>query len=243
MLPQLYHAHHCRYLDDLPFWLDLAAQSGDPILELGCGTGRVLIPLAKEGYQTVGLDRDRSMLKFAHLNIGQEIKPEPRLVAADIGEFNLTIHFPLIILPCNTFSTLSHDHRRACLRCVHRHLRQGGIFAVSVPNPELLIRLPSRSMTELEDEFVHPDTGNPVQVSSSWKRTKDNFNVTWIYDHLLPDGTVDRLEINAIHQITPLGIYLSEIENAGLMVTDLYGDFDHSSYKEDSPYLLILAGH
>ena len=60
MFPQLYHAHHNRSLEDLPFWLELAAQAGDPILELGCGTGRVLIPLAQAGYHTIGLDNDPS---------------------------------------------------------------------------------------------------------------------------------------------------------------------------------------
>ena len=53
MLPSVYHAHHNRHLEDLPFWLDLAAQTGDPLLELGCGTGRVLIPLAQAGYRTL----------------------------------------------------------------------------------------------------------------------------------------------------------------------------------------------
>jgi SAM-dependent methyltransferase len=240
MLPQLYHAHHSLYLEDLPFWLDLAAQAGDPVLELGCGTGRVLIPLAVAGYQTVGLDHDLSMLKFLHTNIGPEIQHEPRLLAADIAEYNLTAQFPLIILPCNTFSMLSHDHRKACLRCVLRHLRQDGIFAVCLPNPELLIRLPNRSMTELEDEFIHPHTGNPVQVSSSWKRTKNTFNVTWNYDHLLPDGTVDRLTVNAIHQLTPLKTYVGDIEYAGLMVRELYGDFDRSAFTVDSPHLILL---
>jgi len=243
MLPQLYHAHHNRYLEDLPFWLDLAAQVGDPVLELGCGTGRVLIPLAQVGYQTIGMDYDLSMLKFMQANIGP-LKPHtPLLVAADICRFNLSAKFPLILLPCNTFSTLSTDHRMACLRCVHKHLREGGIFAVCRPNPETLFRLPIQSAEEMEDEFIHPYTGHPVQVSSSWQRTKHTFHLTWIYDHLLPDGTVDRRVVNNLQYITTLKTYLSELEHAGLRVSDLYGDFDRSPYTEDSPQLIILASH
>jgi hypothetical protein len=95
----------------------------------------------------------------------------------------------------------------------------------------------------LEDEFIHPKTGNPVQVSSSWQRTKHTFNVTWNYDHLLPDGTVDRLTVGAHHYMTSLKTYLGDIEQAGLTVTAYSGDFDLSAYTDDSPYLLILASH
>ena len=139
MFPQLYHTHHNRNLEDLPFWLELAAQAGDPILELGCGTGRVLIPLAQAGYRTVGLDNDPAMLKFLQTQLGPGIPHSPELIEADISEFELARQFPLIILPCNTFSTLSNEQRLDCLGCVRRHLRYGGIFAVSLPNPELLL--------------------------------------------------------------------------------------------------------
>jgi SAM-dependent methyltransferase len=243
MLPQLYHAHLSRYLEDLPFWLDLASRVGDPVLELGCGTGRVLIPLAQAGYHTIGVDHDLSMLKFLQTNIDPQIQHIPWLIAADISGFNLTAQFPLIIMPCNTFSTLSNDDRIACLGCVHRHLREGGIFVVCLPNPESLMSLPARSVAELEDEFIHPHTGNPVQVSSSWQRTKHTFNVTWIYDHLLMDGTVDRLTVEAIHQLIPFKTYLGEIQYVGLEVKELYGDFDRSAYTADSPHLIILISN
>ena len=241
MLPQLYHAHHSRYLEDLPFWLELAAQEGDPILELGCGTGRVLIPLAQAGYHTVGLDNDLSMLKFLQASIGSQELHTLLLVSADLCRFNLAEKFPLITLPCNTFSTLNSDQRIACLQRVRRHLSEAGSFAVCVPNPELLSRLPTESAEEVEDEFFHPDTGNPVQVSSSWQRTKRTLHLTWIYDQLLPDGTVDRTVVNILQQLTTVNIYLREFENEGLMVRELYGDFDRSPYTDDSAQLIILA--
>ena len=241
MLPQLYHAHHSRYLEDLPFWLELAAQVGDPILELGCGTGRVLIPLVQAGYHSVGLDNDLSMLKFLQVTIGSQELHTLLLVAADLCRFNLAEKFPLIILPCNTFSTLNIGQRVACLQSVRRHLSEGGSFAVCVPNPELISRLPTDATAELEDEFIHPDTGNPVQVSSSWRRTKRTLQLTWLYDQLFPDGTVDRTVVNILQQLTTLNIYLSEFENEGLMVRELFGDFDRSPYTDDSAQLIILA--
>jgi SAM-dependent methyltransferase len=241
MLPELIHAHHNRHLEDLPFWLELADQTGDPVLELGCGTGRLLIPLAQAGHHAIGVDNDPEMLMFLKANIGSQILSVPMFFIADISEFNLAEHFPLIILPCNTFSILPDNKRLACLGCVRKHLKPEGVFAVSIPNPELLRVLPARAEAEVEDEFTHPKTGNPVQVSSSWRRTKHTFTVTWTYDQLLPDGMVERFAAEAVHQMIPADTYLDEIRNAGLTVTGTYGDFDHSAYHEDSPYLICLA--
>ncbi len=241
MFPLFYHAHHSRHLEDLPFWLELAAQTGDPILELGCGTGRVLIPLAKAGNHIVGVDHDPAMLRALQAGIGLQVTPAPALIVADIRRFHFALQFPLIILPCNTLSMLKENERLACLECVCRHLKPGGLFAVSVPNPELIRDLPARSEEEVEDEFSHPQTGNPVQVSSAWRRTKEIFEVTWIYDHLLPDGRVERLAVETVHQLISTGAYLDEIQRVGMKVTATYGDFDHSEFRGDSPYLIYLA--
>jgi len=241
MLPELIHAHHTRYQEDLPFWLELAAQTGDPVLELGCGTGRVLLPLAHAGHHAIGLDHDRSMLKYLTAHIEPRMQPAPGVIVSDIVEFNLALNFSLVILPCNTFSTLDVDHRKACLSCIRRHLRSGGIFAFSVPNPQLLIGSPARSTAEFEDEFIHPQTGNPIQVSSSWRRAKRTFNVTWIYDHLLPDGTIERWTVETIHQMIPVDTYLEELRSNGLFVAEIYGNFNRSAYAADSPHLIILA--
>jgi SAM-dependent methyltransferase len=240
MLPKLIHAHHSRHLEDLPFWLDLAAQTGDPVLELGCGTGRVLTSLAEAGYHTIGIDHDLAMLHFLQDTL-VKFKPIPLLLATDITCFNLSLKVPLVILPCNTFSTLGKIERLACLWCVQKHLKPGGIFSVSIPNPGYLAHLPAHSSPELEDEFLHPQTGNPVQVSSSWHRTKQSFHLTWIYDQLFPDGRVERLTAETNHHILPANEYLDEIRTAGLQGIEVYGDFDRSLYQDDSPYLIFVA--
>ncbi|HEX9090209.1 MAG TPA: class I SAM-dependent methyltransferase [Anaerolineales bacterium] len=241
MFPLLYHAHHSHYQEDLPFWLALAAHAGDPLLELGCGTGRVLMPLAQAGYHTTGLDNDLSMLKLLRTNIAVTGEVVPSLIASDMRRFGLAVKFHLVILPCNTFSTLNENERIRCLSCIRMCLLPGGVFALGMPNPRSLSRLPARSEAELEDEFLHPQTGNPVQVSSSWQRTKHTFIVTWYYDHLLPDGLVERLVSKTVHQIAPLDTYIFEINHAGFSVTQIYGDFEHSKYTEDSPHCIITS--
>ncbi len=241
MLPELLHAHHSAYRDDLPFWLDLAARMGDPVLELGCGSGRVLVPLARAGSRVTGIDRQLSILEYLNSNLDASLKPFISLFAADIGNFNLAAGFPLVILPCNTFSTLDAQKRKACLRCIWKALLPGGVFAVSIPNPELLMRLPARSEAMLEDEFLHPASGNPMQVSSSWQRTKTTFTVTWMYDHLIPDGKVERQVVKNVQWLTSLESYKEDFHNTGFEVTEIFGDFDCSLYRDDSPQLIFIA--
>ncbi len=65
LFPLFYHAQHQNYLEDLPFWLGLAATQGSPILELGCGSGRVLLPLALAGHRVLGIDNDAWNACFA----------------------------------------------------------------------------------------------------------------------------------------------------------------------------------
>jgi hypothetical protein len=86
-------------------------------------------------------------------------------------------------------------------------------------------------------------TGNPVQVSSSWQRKKNTFNLAWIYDQIFPDGTIDRTVVNTVQQIVPLKTYEDEIESVGLKVDQVFGDFDQSTFTKDSTDLILLIRH
>lgn len=240
MFPILYHAHHARYQEDIPFWLELAAQQGDPILELGCGTGRVLGYLAGAGYELYGLDKDFGMLVILRKNLALDLTGQTHTFAGDFTSFCLNLRFPLIIMPCNTYSTLSSGERRATLKKVYQHLRSGGIFVASLPNPALLSILPQRSDPEIEDTFPHPLDGEPVQVSSSWERIQQCFTVHWYYDHLLPDGEVERLSTQVHHNLFSLQACSAEISQAGLQVVNFYGDFKKNPYTSDSPLLIMV---
>lgn len=241
MFPPLYHAHHSQYKEDLPFWLDLAKQQGDPVLELGCGTGRVLLPLAQAGFRSVGLDSDLEMLCFLRAAQEPDLQPIPLLFAANLVEFHLARRFPLILLPCNTWSVLDAGQRRKALGCIVQHLTPGGIFAVSMPNPEFLSDLPASSEADVDESFIHPLTGNPVQVSSSWQRMHGKFTVTWHYDHLLPNGEVERLTIQSRHDLTPAKAYLDELRQAGLQLQAAYGEFDGSPADRWAANLIFIA--
>ena len=121
------------------------------------------------------------------------------------------------------------------------HLGDEGKFAASLPNPSLLKQLPSHSNPVVEEIFPHPGDREPVQVSSSWIRTGGLFTVTWHYDHLLPDGSVERTSAHAQHHLLSVEQITGELDEAGLQICDTYGDYDQVPYTADAPYLIFLA--
>lgn len=237
----LYDLHHSRHAEDLSFWLDLAAEAGGPILELGCGTGRVLLPLALAGHTVYGLDRDAAMLRVLRRNFPHAASSNVFVFQADLAAFCLSERFKLILLPCNTYSTLSGTQRAKCLERVRKHLGTLGVFAASLPNPVLLRGLPERSDPEVEEAFLDPETANPIQVSSSWERRAGHFDLSWHYDRLFPDGRVQRLTVHTRHELNPVDTYIQELHAAGFTSIETYGDFDHSEYDSSSPALILKA--
>ncbi|MFZ6026545.1 MAG: class I SAM-dependent methyltransferase [Chloroflexota bacterium] len=236
MFAPLYHAHHTLHSEDLPFWHALASQQGSPILELGCGTGRVFLPLYQQGFEIVGLDNNPAMLVYLKSLAGGA---PVSVFQADMSAFHLAQTFALTILPCNTFSSLTFEQRRGTLACARRHLQAGGLLAISMPNPDLLAQLPQRSALETEDVFPHPGDGEPVEAASAWRRGKKQITFTWQYDHFLADGRTERLATQVTHTLQPIDAYCAEIEAAGLHIVDQYGDYDRSRHNVDSPYLIF----
>ena len=239
--PILYHSHHSLHMEDLPLWLDLAESHGGSIIELGCGTGRILLPLAEAGHRVLGLDRDAGMLAFLRNCLTAPLAARVDIVQADMAAIPFRTVFNLVIMPCNTFNTLTEDERRYVLGWISKHLAAGGLFAASLPNPHFLQSLPKQSEAEIEEFFFHPLDGEPVQVSSAWKRTSRDFTLVWHYDHLLKDGRVDRVSTQVRHNLFTVSEILSEFSEAGLRVEGMYGDYDRSAFDRDAANLILLA--
>jgi SAM-dependent methyltransferase len=132
-----------------PFWQEVAQSyaAGPPpgaILELGCGTGRIAIPLAQAGFPVTGLDATPAMLAEARRK-AEQAGVEVSWREGDMRDFDLGETFSLILLPNNTLChLLTRADFEACMACVLRHLAPNGRFVVEafVPDPTLLIRKP-----------------------------------------------------------------------------------------------------
>ena len=244
MIPEsilLYDAHHARYKDDISFWLGLAEAQGGPVLELGCGSGRVLIPLAEAGFDVFGLDLDIASLALLKSRLTGPLSKRAAVFQGDMAAFCLEERFALVMLPCNTLSTLSREVLGVMLENVGRQMAPGGRFVASMPNPVLFEKMMKEGETELEDAFTHPVTGNPVQVSSSWQRSSGIFTVSWHYDQLLPDGLVRRTTVQAGHNPWLVAEYMEAFRSANLSLEAAYGDFDRRPYRASSKHLILVV--
>lgn len=240
--PVYYHLHHQDANEDLPFWTRLAEERGSPILELGCGTGRILVSLLQAGHEIVGLDL--SFLALNYLIHQESVREEYNLQVfqADIEQFRIAKKFSLLILACNTLSTFQESMRQRVYSMIYTHMLDNGVFAASIANPLHLASLPENGEPEVEDSFLDPETNNPVQVSSEWKRDGRSILISWHYDQLLPNGQVKRETVENEHYLTQLEEYQAELNRANLILLNVLGDFDWSDYRDDSPYLILIAG-
>ncbi|MBT9149662.1 MAG: class I SAM-dependent methyltransferase [Dehalococcoidia bacterium] len=162
---------------DVPAYTNLAKEFGAPILELGCGTGRLLIPLAKSGFTVTGIDISEEMLAICRLKLdreGAEVKSRVSIVNADMRDFSLEKQFRFIFAACNTIHhlTTTEDLTNA-LHCVYKHLTKDGVFIVDNSVPDIASMVGSNGKEEIS-EYVHPVTGR--RIVSHFKPTYDFLN-------------------------------------------------------------------
>ena len=138
-LAAIWHDVECgSYGADLPLWEELAERSGGPVLELGCGTGRVVLHLARRGHELVGLDADGELLAALEERAeGLPVTTKP----ADAREFELPNQVDLVLAPTHLLQLLASASERAeSLRCAARALRPGGLLAAAIieemPEPD-----------------------------------------------------------------------------------------------------------
>ena len=121
-----YDLAYSNFTEDVEFWVGQARRYGGPILELACGTGRISIPMAREGFEVTGIDLAESMLEQARRN-SEEEGLDIEWAKADMWHFSLGKTFPLIICPSQSISRmLTIEDLEECLSRVKEHLAPGG---------------------------------------------------------------------------------------------------------------------
>ncbi len=168
---ELYDHEYRRRRDDIAFYRRLARVRGGPILELGCGSGRLLVPLVREGYEVTGIDASATMLRQCEERLAKlspELKARARVQRSDFRTVDLGQRFPLVLCAFNSFM---HLYTRAdveqFLAVVKRHLLPGGVFAFDVMNPDVawLSRDPHRRWARTR--FRHPVTLEPLVYTTN----------------------------------------------------------------------------
>jgi SAM-dependent methyltransferase len=127
----IWHDLECgAYVEDLPLWRQLASEYGDPVLDIGAGTGRVALDLARNGHCVTALDHDPELISELAVR-AQSLEIET--VLADARQFDLGRRFALCVVPMQTIQLLGGaDGRARLLRCARRHLLDAGVLAIAI---------------------------------------------------------------------------------------------------------------
>jgi SAM-dependent methyltransferase len=132
-----WHDVECgSYAADFELWRELASERGGPLLDVGCGTGRVALDLAAAGHRVVGVDADSDLVAALNQRAAAAALPA-RALAADARSFTLPVSgLPLAIVPMQVAQLLGGPPGRAAmLATVARHLGPGGLIALALADP------------------------------------------------------------------------------------------------------------
>jgi SAM-dependent methyltransferase len=237
-----------KELTDLPFYLELATRIGGPVLELACGTGRILLPIARAGIAIHGVDNSVPMLTELRKNLKREAKDVRELVSiyeGDMRAFRSNRKYALVTIP---FRPLQHmytvEDQIAALETAAFHLEDDGILAFNVFFP-LFDRLYSRIGEEvLEMEWT--DASDPSRMvqryfrKESLDKVNQNFSLTFIF-RTWQNGKVIQEETEPLK----LSYYTYPHLRAlflltGLEIVEEYGSFAKTPLDNDAQEMIFV---
>ena len=237
-----------RERPDIDFYVEAARAAGGPVLEVGCGSGRVLIPSARAGARMVGIDMSTAMLTVCRAKLQREreaVRSAVQLVQADMRAFALSRRFALVTVPFRPFQHLmTVNDQVACLETIRDHLVEGGRIILDVFNPSLdaLVNRPGAGEFGDEPAFTMPDGRQVVRTHKIVAH--DRFNqvnhIELIYSITHPNGDEERV----VDAFTMRYFFRFELEHllarCGFEVEQVYGGFDRSLYGSQYPGDLIF---
>jgi SAM-dependent methyltransferase len=234
--------------EDVQFYVDESLAAKGEVLELGCGTGRVLIPIARAGVSITGLDVSPAMLSLCRTKLRSEpdeVQARVTLQHGEMRSFDLGRKFALITLPFRPFQhLLTVEDQLACLTCVHRHLERGGRLILDLFNPSLdyLVNRPIGVELPEGPPFTMPDGREVVRtyrIAAQDRFTQVN-DVEMIYE-VTGNGKHER----SVHAFKMRYLFRYEAEHllarAGFVVDALYAGYDRSPYGSKYPGELIFV--
>ncbi|MHC5033561.1 MAG: class I SAM-dependent methyltransferase [Planctomycetota bacterium] len=234
------------YEPDLEFYRDLVRQSGSPVLEVACGTGRVAIPLAREGAEVVGIDLSEPMLDIARAKLAKEppaVQKRVSFIQADMKDFDLGRQFAAVFVPhaavFHLQGRLSLSH---CFRSLYRHTRPGGLAVVDVWAPRHMADQPIGKKATVK-EGVNPATGLLTrELNQKLGINWDTQTVRVEHTYVEVDGDEEKEHV-FVQDYRWLekdeGARL--LERAGFPEIRTLGDYDRQKFTALSPRLILVA--
>lgn len=240
-----YDLEFAEFDADVDLYLGYASYVGSPILELGSGTGRLLVPLAQAGYQVTGLDSSESMVSIAKKRLAEHGLNQ---VSIDLGSMTDLDHYPashfrMVFSAINSFLHLeSRDEQLTALREVRRVLHDDGILVIDLfhPTPAVL-----QSMDDQVRHDGHWDLPDGARLDRFSHRhlllAEQRIETTLYYDRTTPEGQlsrqVARYTMRYIHRFEMEGL-LSE---AGYVLEGVYGSYSLDPLDDHSEQMIFVA--
>ncbi|MGB6960205.1 MAG: class I SAM-dependent methyltransferase [Candidatus Acidiferrum sp.] len=241
---------------DVAFYRNAVHEHGDPVLELGCGTGRITLALAEAGHRVTGLDISERMLERCtqkRANLPRETRERIHLVQGDMTRFDLGEKFRVVIIPFRPMQHLLEiDEQISCLESVRNHLQDGGrqfgkrsgrlILDVFQTDAERM-HDPAYQKEGAVTEYTMPD-GRRVRIAervAAFHRAEQRNDVEMIFYVTDAQGKEERL----VFAWTLRYFFRYEVEHllarCGFRVSAVYGDFDRSPLVDSSPEMIFVA--
>ncbi len=244
LIAPFYDLEHAHFDEDLDLYTNFAELCGSPVLELACGSGRLLVPLARQGYELTGVDSSGRMLELAHEALEQAgVAARCKLVQESMSTLHLGQQFRLAFIALGSFGHVStRQEQRQTLAVVRDHLTTGGKFILDISNED------ARYMEHLSGQMLHQGTWQREDgaflshmVSPASSLTKHLLELTHFYEEHRQGEAVQRTVITT-------HLYLFErnevellLEEAGFSINDVYGDYELSPFEHDSPRMIFIA--
>lgn len=224
-----------QFTADLEFYTGLAVEQQGKVLDIGCGTGRVMLPLLREGIDVTGMDLSPHMLKAAADKLGKE-GFSPELHQGDMRDFSLPKHFNLIIIPYYSLIYMTTDQERSkVLQCCYSHLASGGMLAFDF---DAGTNTPGLSRPWLG--FQETDTNGGVTIQTAqMNQVQEHLRIVNIITYRFkgPDSWID---VSAsVEASIPTPRMKTLLEKAGFAVRGFYQDYSYTPYSGGEECIVI----
>lgn len=256
-----YDALNSFLVADIPFYVEEARKptglthppaknarrmghSGNSVLELACGTGRLTIPIAQSGVEIVGLDRSPSMLQHARAK-SKQAGLEIEFVEGDCRSFELGRQFALIFIAFNSMQHL-HDHAShiALFACVRKHLAPGGRFVFDVFNPKLSILACKRNERRHERDYDDPDGKGTIAFEHTidYDDASQVSRIKCYFTRRGPDGEEPdfRVEDLQLRCFFPQELDLL-VRSQGFEILHKFGNFERKPFASGEPKQIVVC--
>jgi len=226
---------------DVGFWRDLVRRQSGPVLELGCGTGRLLAPLARTGIPLVGVDRSAAMLAAARLRARRLlVRHRPRVARADIRALPFPdATFDMVIAPYGMLQSLVTDAAlEATLAEAVRVLRPGGLLGADLV-PDLPAWAEYRPQVRMRGRAAGGRTLTLIEaVRQDRRRGLTVFEEEFVERR---GRTERRHQFSLVFRTLPLGEMVGRLQRAGLVIEAVLGDYRGRPLDERADAWIVLA--